>query len=239
MDNDIKIAGLNTAQQLETLHSKEFGGSEENNNSITVTILKILTIIAGVFFAMLSATSLPPDMAFVSITLIAVTVAALVTGAEKIVAVFPRSIWIWRSHYPSTTVHHYHEPVPNWSWYNPGTWRRSLSRTGGGGHSVHETTSPHRSNQPSRPTKSSFWRSWESSPSSSNPQCNNFPDPYNRKFCSNSECKGGHTGRGSRHHNSPYAGGTPNNVAKGSQKHDQRTTTRTGEVLVGNRRRGG
>ncbi|NGX26564.1 MAG: hypothetical protein K940chlam6_00489 [Chlamydiae bacterium] len=227
MDNDIKIAGMNTAKQLETLHSKEFGGSEENNNSITVTILKILTIIAGIFFAMLSATSLPPDMAFVSITLIAVTVAALVTGAEKIVAVFPRSIWIWRSHYPSTTVDHYHEPVPNWSWGRPWTWRRSPSRTGGGGHSVHETTSSNRSNQPSRPTNPSFWGSWGSSPSSSTSRRNN------------PTTTGGHTGRGSGHHNSPYAGGTQSNVAKGSRHHDESTTTPSGNVLKGNRRRRG
>ncbi|MDN3506381.1 MAG: hypothetical protein P0S96_04030 [Simkaniaceae bacterium] len=222
MQIDIQTAGDHAATQLRALHSKECGRPDEASNSVAVTLLKVLTIIAGIFFSMVSATSLPPDLAFISITLITVTVAAIVTGSEKIVAIFPRNIWIWRSHYPAPTVVDYHQPHS----YTPrGFFRRAFGRgpANVGGHPVHTTTSAGgRRGHPGGAAAAAAAARRTSSPVRRAP---------NRPLSSSA-----HAAAGGGHVGSPYAGGTPGNVAVGSGQHDRRPTTPSGNVIPGSRR---
>lgn len=218
MQIDIQTAGDHAATQLRALHSKEHGRSDEASNSVAVTLLKILTIIAGIFFAMVSATSIPPDLAFISITLITVAVAAIVTGSEKIIAIFPRNIWIWRSHYPVPTVVEYYEPPS----YSPrALFNRLLRRdpVSMGGHSVRSTTSAAGRGGHSVGSATAAARN---APRHSGPLSASAPtQPH-------AAAGGGHVG-------SPYAGGTQQ-VAVGSRRHDDRQTTPSGQVIPGSRR---
>ena len=218
MQIDIQTAGDHAASQLKALHSNEYERPGEASNSVAVTLLKILTIIAGIFFAMVSATSLPPDLAFISITLIAVAVAALVTGSEKIIAIFPRNIWFWRNHNPAHTVHHHYEPAPAPSYSLSGFYNRlTRSTPASGGHSVRSTTSA--AGRDRRPVCSSV----APRRGAQRPLSRSVPDTTR------------HTGAGSGPVGSPYAGGTAN-IAVGSKVHDKRSTTSSGQVIPGNRK---
>jgi|GEM_PF-3427172 len=219
MQIEIQTAGDHAASQLKALHSKENGRPDEASNSVAVTLLKILTIIAGIFFAMVSATSLPPGLAFISITLITVTVAALVTGSEKIVAIFPRNIWIWRSHYPAP-VHRHYETAPAPSYSPRGLYNRFMRRPpAAGGHSVHSTTAgATRASHPMGP--------------SVDPRRRAQPG---RRLSRSAVDTTSHTAAGGGHVGSPYASGTQN-VAVGSRRHDDRSTTPSGQVIPGSRR---
>lgn len=140
MHNDIQVAGQTTRRELEGLFSLEAIHQGGRNESIMTTVLKILAIIAGLFLALLAITSMRPEGAFISITLIAITVGAIIAGADKIVAIFPRRIWIWS---PPRT---YSSPVvdqvvvPTTSWYRPWTWRGRGSdyRGNASGHSPYD-----------------------------------------------------------------------------------------------------
>lgn len=220
MQIEIQTAGDHAASQLKALHSKENGKPDEVSNSVAVTLLKILTIITGIFFAMVSAMSLPPDLAFISITLIAVTVATLVAGSEKIIAIFPRNIWIWRSHYPAPATHHHYETAPAPSYSPRGLYNRFMRKSPAPGrHSVRSTTAG--AGRASRPAGSSVAPRRRAQSSS----------PLPRAAFDTTR----HTAVGGGHVDSPYAGGTQN-VAVGSRRHDDRTTAPSGQVIPGNRK---
>lgn len=74
---------------------------QSDNSSLRLTILKIFILITGIFFSLVCATSLPPNLAFVSITLIVSCVFAVIIGAQKIIHFFPKNVWIWKMDYPS------------------------------------------------------------------------------------------------------------------------------------------
>lgn len=220
---DINVAGKKAQEDLSKLHSQEFG---RNHHSVGSTILKILTLMAGIFFSMVSATTLPPEMAFISITLIAVGTFAILAGAEKIIAIFPRNIWIWKNHYPT---HHHPAPPPPRSWTswrpNMPSWGRSSSTRNGGGHSVNSRrSSGHSSSSPTR----SWWQ-----PSSYTNRSDRTPGGGH----SSGPVAGGtnKVARGGGHVGSPVAGGTGGRVAVGGG-HDRKETTNSGKVIPGSRR---
>ena len=80
--------------------TREFGGpQEEVHSNRSTTILKVLAIIAGVFFSLLAATTAARvEVAFISITLITLCTGAILLGAEKIVDLLPDKLLIWRDY---------------------------------------------------------------------------------------------------------------------------------------------
>ncbi len=250
MQLEISEAGKRAAEQLEPLQAKEFGGCNEPHNDVGVTILKILTIIGGIFFAMLSATSLPPEMAFICITLIAITVATLVTGAEKIVAIFPRGIWVWGSgeRHPPVVIRDSRPPPSRWTWYNPGTWGGRTS-SGGSGHSVYTGRGGDSGGHSVHPSSGGSGSSPSSGGGNSAVGSGHSSSRGNAATTGGySAVGGGHSASpivggtpgnvasGGGHHTSPIVGGTPGNVSVGSGLHDRSPTTPTGNVVPGSGR---
>jgi len=223
---EITEAGKKAESDLLELHSQEFGRNQYDDHSVGSTILKILTLMAGIFFSMVSATSLPPEMAFISITLIAVGTFAILSGAEKIIAIFPRDTWAWKSHYP--TYHHPAPPPRSWTSWRPSmpSWGRGNSRRNSRGHSVSS-----RSNAPSGSSPSSSW--WR--PAS-------YTNRSDRTVPSEGRSNGpvargtNKVAQGGGHVGSPVAGGTGGRVAVGGGHDRRRDTTSSGKVVPGSRR---
>jgi hypothetical protein len=147
--------------------------------------------------------------------LIAVASLAILAGAEKIIAILPRNIWIWKNHYPT---YDYPAPPPSRSWRDRRpSWGSSSSRNSGG-HSVSSRDS----------TPPSWWR----------------PSTYMNRGDRNEPAGSGpiaggtnKVARGGGHVGSPVAGGTGGRVAVGGG-HDRRTdTTPQGNVIPGSRGR--
>lgn len=235
MQIEITEAGKKAESDLLKLHSQEFGRGQYADYSVGSTILKILTLMAGIFFSMISATTLPPEMAFISITLIAVATFAILAGAEKIIAIFPRNIWIWKSHYPT-----YYDPAPppprSWTSWRPSmpSWGRGNSSRNSGGHSVSSSRSSGNVWDAfcARSSSNPWWR-----PSSSYTNRSGKPErtaPGGGH--SNGPVAGGtnKVARGGGHVGSPIAGGTGGRVAVGGG-HDRRETTSSGKVIPGSR----
>ncbi len=96
------------ARDLQALAERQESGGVPHDY-VGVTILKILTMIAGLFLTLVAGTTLDPQLAFVSITMIIVGTGAILIASEKIVRVFPRSVYRTRDpifyEAPKTTVY--------------------------------------------------------------------------------------------------------------------------------------
>ncbi len=63
------------------------------SDRIASFVLKLLTLIGAIYFTIVSATTMPPQLAFISITMIVIGTCVLVSGSEKIVQIFPRFVF--------------------------------------------------------------------------------------------------------------------------------------------------
>jgi hypothetical protein len=92
-------------EDLNKLASRE--GSKatlEKDTEFAVTVFKILTLIGSVFLSLTALTTLPPDLAILSISLILFATAVLLSGSKKIIQVFPR--YQYYGVEPSTVIYH-------------------------------------------------------------------------------------------------------------------------------------
>ncbi len=103
MNLDLQVEGRHSQRiaDLQKLHQREaLLPISKSRNGASVTILRILTIIAAIFFSLLTATTLRTEVAFISIILILFTAAAIFLAAEKIIYLLPENLWAWRDPSP-------------------------------------------------------------------------------------------------------------------------------------------
>lgn len=78
-----------------------------SQNSVGITVFKIISIITSIFLSLIAGMTLPPPVAVITITLLAMVTMAIVIGSEKIGRLFPRSIWIWNTHSSPEPLQYY------------------------------------------------------------------------------------------------------------------------------------
>lgn len=245
MHNDISIAGKTAHDQLRQLqgdyHSLEKGDGEVSSSGIGGTILKILTVVIWIFLSFLAATSLPPEMAFILITLISFAALAMIGGSDKIVAIFPNRVWLWPSrpyvHYTQTPVVYY-DPLPpvyttrSYSYYKPWTWGGTRSNTSG--HSTYDSSNSYHRRASQPPSYASTYTSVRS-PSGGNPGGHSTYGSGNQSsFTSNTQTHNVYGGGG--HPQQTHITAGTQNIAPGGG-HDHSNTTPQGNVIPGQRKK--
>lgn len=117
---DISADGAQRKHELNNL-AATFASTripEEENYQTIATIFKVLAIMAGIFLTLAALSTMRPDMAFISVTLIVITTGTFVLGSEKIARlVVAMGIWnLFKSLFSTprrgydsdVQVHHYH-----------------------------------------------------------------------------------------------------------------------------------
>lgn len=128
MHLDIQVAGEKNSKDLEKLRSDHFSEIRHGtSNSLAETIFKILSVSGGFFFALFFIMTMPPDLAFLSITLVTILTIAMFAGSGKIIQLFPTRIWFWNPGYYrrpfDTTVYIPSQTTTRQKRYSPEDWQ--------------------------------------------------------------------------------------------------------------------